>query len=374
MDAVVAIPALDPDRRLVELVDELHDRGFTRFIVVDDGSSNNAQPVFQALERRGVRVVRHVQNLGKGSAIKTAIAQMRLAYPQATHLVTMDADGQHLPDDAVAVCRAAEDNPGALVLGTRDFSGGGVPARSRIGNGFSTLYFKMDTGVSCHDTQTGLRVIPHSLFSLAMATPGSRYDYEMNFLTAVAKKGIPLQMVPITVVYEQGNSSSHFLAVRDSLLIYRQFIRFSGSSIVCSMVDLAVFALLVAMLGLETAPLVAVATVLARVLSGALNFELNRSWSFADSGSRRGDAGVQATRYGILFVAQMLASMGLVTALSFLPVPLVIVKALVDGSLFFVSHFIQRNWVFRQSTGARTALLKGGSNVGSATTRSYRAA
>ena len=373
MNAVVAIPAIDPDGRLVKLVDALHRRGFDRFIVVDDGSGEAAQPVFRALECRGIRVVHHLQNLGKGSAIKTAIAQMRLAYPDAGFMVTVDADGQHMPDDVVRVCKAAEQKPNALVLGKRNLYTRAVPLRSRVGNGFSALYFKLDTGKTCPDTQTGLRVIPRSLLALAMRTPGSRYDYEMSFLTAVAKRNAPIVQVPITTVYEKGNASSHFSTVRDSVLIYRQFIRFAGSSIACSIVDLAVFALLVAMLGLETAPLVATATVLARILSGALNFELNRTWSFADSGSRSGNQGVQATRYAALFIAQMLTSAALVTVFSFLPIPLVLVKALVDGSLFFVSHFIQKNWVFKR-TGAEPALLKGGSRAGTISAQTPRAA
>jgi len=374
MDAVVAIPTLEPDMRLVALVDALHERGFARFVVVDDGSSEESQAVFQALEHRGVRVVHHVQNLGKGSALKTAFAQMRLAYPDASHVVTVDADGQHLPDDVLRVCKHAEKHLDALVLGTRDLKAKGVPLRSRLGNGFSAVYFKMDTGVSCPDTQTGLRVIPRSLVRLAMRTKGARYDYEMNFLTDVAKRGLPIQMVPVATVYENDNAGSHFSALRDSLLIYRQFIRFSSSSIACSVVDLAVFALLVSLLGLETAPLVAVATVLARLLSGALNFELNRTWSFADAGSRSGDASIQAIRYGALFIAQMLASMVLVSVLSILPLPIVVVKALVDGSLFFVSHFIQRNWVFKRGARMQPQLLKGGSHAGQISARAGRAA
>ncbi|MDO4400928.1 MAG: glycosyltransferase [Coriobacteriia bacterium] len=364
MDAVVAIPALNPDAQLVELVDALHERGFARFIVVDDGSGAEAQPVFQSLERRGVRVVRHAQNLGKGSALKTALAQMRFAYPDARHLVSVDADGQHVPDDVVRVCRHAEEHPQALVLGTRDFSKRGVPMRSRIGNGFSALYFRMDTGVACADTQTGLRVIPRPLFRLALSTKGARYDYEMNFLTAAAKGGHDIQALPIRTVYRKGNTTSHFRTVRDSLLIYRTFVRFAGSSLACSLVDLAMFALLTAIVSLDTAVVVAVATIVARMLSGMLNFELNRSWSFAASGSMRGDAHAQAVRYGVLFVAQMLASMGLVTVFSFLPVPLVAVKVLVDGSLFFVSHFVQKNWVFKANARAvKPLVLKGGAHV-----------
>ena len=374
MEAIVAIPAFDPDKRLVTLVDALHNRGFGKSIVVDDGSSAAAQPVFTALEHRGVRVVHHIRNLGKGSAIKTAIAQMRLAYPSADCLITVDADGQHLPDDVARVRDAANECPDALVLGSRDFRSSGVPVRSRVGNGFSAAYFRMDTGVSCSDTQTGLRAIPARLLQLAMRTPGSRYEYEMNFLTAVAKRGVPLKQVPITVVYENGNASSHFSPLRDSARIYREFIRFTGSSIACSAVDLAAFALLVAILGFETAPLIAIATVVARMLSGALNFEINRTWSFADSGSRQGDASAQAIRYGILFVGQMTASAALVALRSCLPLPLVVVKAFVDGSLFFVSHFIQRNWVFKRTAAMRPTLLKGGAHAGQVSSQGYRAA
>ena len=375
MEAVVAIPALDPDTRLIGLVDGLHERGFKHFIVVDDGSGEAFQPVFAALEHRGVRVVRHPRNLGKGSAIKTAIAQMRFAYPGAPCLVTVDADGQHQPDDVLRVCREAREQPGVLVLGTRDLQARGVPLRSRIGNGFSSLYFKMDTGMRCHDTQTGLRVIPRTLFSLAARTPGSRYDFEMNFLTRVVKDGHSVCMVPIRTVYEKGNAGSHFSTVRDSLIIYRQFVRFSMSSIACSVVDLSMFALLTALVGLDTAATVAIATVVARMFSGMLNFDLNRGWSFAETGSLEGKARIQAMRYSTLFVVQMVASMGLVTLLSFLPVPLVAIKALVDGGLFFVSHFIQRNWVFEpKARGLRPALLKGGAHARKLPAHGYRAA
>ena len=70
----------------------------------------------------------------------------------------------------------------------------------------------------------------------------------------------------------------------------------------------------------------------------------------------------------------MSASAALVALLSFLPLPLVIVKALVDGSLFFVSHFIQRNWVFKRTAPMQAKLLKGGAHAGAVSAREYRAA
>ena len=360
MDTVIVIPTIDPDSRLVTLVDEMRERGFERFIVVDDGSANESRSVFEKLKLRGVHVFYHVVNLGKGQAIKTALMHMRGLFPDATHFVTMDDDGQHLPDDVENICQVAAEHPDRIVLGMRNLRGKNVPARSRIGNAFSSAYFKMDTGMTCPDTQTGLRAIPLSLIGLALSTPGTRYDYEMNFLTSAVKHDVPVAMVPITTVYENGNEASHFSPLRDSLLIYKQFVRFAGSSIACACVDLGLFALLTTVFNLETALMVAIATIVARLASGVLNFTLNRRWSFRDSGSKRGSVSIQAMRYIALFIMQMLASMTFVTLLSFLPIPLVGVKMLVDGTLFAVSYFVQRNWVFKAPERAQALIVKGG--------------
>lgn len=359
MNAVIIIPTIDPTGRLVSLVDDMQARGFKQIIVVDDGSGNEARSVFDRLKKRGVHVFYHVVNLGKGQAIKTALMHIRSVFPDATHFVTMDDDGQHLPADVESVCRAAADHPDRIVLGTRNFLDAGVPTRSRLGNLFSTAYFKMDTGMTCPDTQTGLRAVPVALLGLALSTPGARYDYEMNFLTAAVKHDVPVAMVPITTVYEDNNKASHFSTVRDSFLIYKQFFRFAGSSLACACVDLGLFALITALFNLETAALVGIATIVARLVSGAFNFALNRSWSFTDSGSRRASVNSQAMRYLALFFAQMLASMTLVTLLASLPIPLVVVKMLVDGTLFVVSYFAQRNWVFKAPSRSQALIVKG---------------
>ena len=360
MNTVVIIPTLDPDVRVVALVDELRGHGFSRFIVVDDGSAADREPLFAGLAHDGAHVLRHERNRGKGAAIKTALEATRSLFPDATHIVTVDGDGQHLPDDIARVCQVAQGHRGHIVLGIRDFKGADVPLKSRIGNAFSTAYFKLDTGIACPDTQTGLRAIPASLIPFALSVDGERYEYEMNFLIAAAKKDLPLAFAPIETVYENGNAGSHFSPVRDSARIYRQLLRFASSSLSCSLVDLGLFALITALLNLQTAALVTVATVVARMVSGALNFTLNRTWSFRDAGSPEGDARNQAVRYALLFFAQMTASGLLVTALSTLPLPLVAVKMLVDGCLFIASYFIQRNWVFIRAPKTQALIVKGG--------------
>jgi len=342
MDQVIVIPTLDPSGSLIPLVGALQDRGFSRFLIVDDGSAERYQSVFERLRQRGCAVLHHDANRGKGAAIRTALANLPALFPGAPSFITVDGDGQHLPDDVLRVALRSQEHPDALVLGQRNLRSRMVPRRSRLGNRFSALYFKADTGFTCDDTQTGLRCIPTALYALARSTPGDRYDYEMNFLTRVVRDGHEVEMVDIATVYEGSNEGSHFRAVADSYLIYRTPIRFALSSLASAAVDLGLFALICALIQTDVYALVAAATLTARVASGGFNFILNRHWSFEATG----EVPRQAGRYALLFVAQMLASAGGVAALAFLPLPLVVDKMLVDSALFVVSFFIQRNWVF----------------------------
>jgi glycosyltransferase involved in cell wall biosynthesis len=358
MNQVVIIPTLEPGAALERLVTDLADAGFGRIIIVDDGSGHAYDARFESLERSGCEVVRHQENEGKGAAIKSGIAHMRKVWPDAPAAVTVDGDGQHAPADVVRVCKAAERHPGTLVIGVRDLKGAGVPLRSRLGAAFSTLYFRLDTGVSCQDTQTGLRVIPAALFGAAGRCEGERYEYEMNFLTQEVRAGVPLLMVPIATVYEKGNASSHFDTLRDSYRIYRSFFRFVAASMLCAAVDLSLFALLTFALGTVIAFALAeiAATVIARLVSGVVNFSINRTWSFdaADGHGRR-----QAVRYAALFFTQMgLSALGTVILSTLLPA--VVAKVVVDVVLFFISYFVQRHWVFAETGAPAAASLKGG--------------
>lgn len=356
MEHVVIIPSLDPSMRIVDLLDELRSAGFDRFIVIDDGSSNASSEVFSRLAQHGAHVVHHPENKGKGAAIKTGLRTASRYYPEAPGCVTVDGDGQHLPIDVRKVCLRALVHPNALILGTRDLHAENVPVRSRFGNWFSSLYFRIDTGMRLNDTQTGLRVIPRSLYARALKTPGQRYDFEMAFLTDVVKSNIEVYTVPITTVYDNELCDrSHFDTLRDSFLIYRTFIRFTASSLTCAAIDLGLFALLAAVLNAQAAATIAAINIGARMASGFVNFTINRRWSFR---SRDGRVSRQALRYLTLFFSLMLTSSALVALLSAGPLPLVVEKMLVDSGLFFVSYFVQHNWVFDTSGQATSRVAR----------------
>ena len=113
----VLIPAYEPGRGLSGLVRRLSEAGLP-VVVVNDGSSAAAEPVFQELG--GAVVLRHKKNRGKGRALKTGIAYM--AAQGFEGVVTADADGQHSPEDILRVAEALSASATQLVLGTRDVS------------------------------------------------------------------------------------------------------------------------------------------------------------------------------------------------------------------------------------------------------------
>src|SRR5207247_10267672 len=90
-------------------------------IVVDDGSTDGTA---EAAVAAGGDVRRHARRLGKAQALRTGVVAARAR--GATHVVTLDADGQHDPDDVSALLAATA--PRTLVVGARRTGDGAPPA------------------------------------------------------------------------------------------------------------------------------------------------------------------------------------------------------------------------------------------------------
>ena len=120
---IVVIPAYEPDEKLLRLVDELKQQTDYKIIIVDDGSKNaESKDVFSKLEAdSAVTLLHHKVNRGKGRAMKTAFEYIKDAGFSDDGIITVDADGQHLIKDIVAVSETWAKNPNALVLGSRRF-------------------------------------------------------------------------------------------------------------------------------------------------------------------------------------------------------------------------------------------------------------
>lgn len=215
MKVSIIIPVLNPTSRLVTLTNELIKNKFNDIVVVDDGSTNDYKSIYKKLNKN-IRVKYHSVNLGKGAAIKTGIKNIKTdAY------ITVDADLQHSINDIIKIREELKNND--VVIGQRNFSLDNVPFKSKFGNKFSSIMYTLKTRKRCIDTQSGLRGINIKYKKEMLNIKGNRYDYEMNQLFYFAKNNIDVKYIDMETIYEKGNPTSHFNALKDSYLVHKEF-------------------------------------------------------------------------------------------------------------------------------------------------------
>lgn len=237
MKEVILIPAYEPDERLVELVERLaaEDLGI---LVVNDGSSARCASVFDAVSKLAV-VLHAEKNRGKGAALKLGMTALQEKFPEATHFITADADGQHTVADILRVRKELQDGS-EFVLTMRNLRRN-IPFRSKIGNDLSRFIYTLLTGHFFRDNQSGLRGFHVKHIDWLLQVKGEKYDYEMNALYHADKQHISITTIPIDTIYIDGNSSSHFDPIRDTLRIYRRlFASATGSLVAVALAEILV--------------------------------------------------------------------------------------------------------------------------------------
>ncbi len=357
---VVVIPSLEPDGRLPQYVAELMRSGFSRVVVVDDGSGPDYKPIFDEIAALGATTLGYAVNQGKGMALKTGYRWVLENEPDCVGVLTADADGQHTVPDCLKLAQALREEGDALYLGSRDFSLPNVPPKSRSGNRITSAVFKALYGVWLPDTQTGLRAFRREELQFMIDVPGARYEYEMNVLIACARRKLPMKAITIETVYENGNEGTHFHPIRDSWRIYKVilggFLRYSAASIISWLIDYGILTLLmllvfgsrdkdvIPILGIGFEFRALVAAPIARLCSAPVNFLLNRNFVF-----RSGRGATSVWRYIVLSLACMVITT-LVFAFLNQYVPRgfleILLKIVIDVLMYFANFRIQQNWVF----------------------------
>ena len=357
------IPAYEPDGRMLELIEDAVAEGF-QVIVVDDGSSAECQQYFKHAEYLAT-VLHHSENRGKGAALRTGFAYITSVCEDDDVVVTLDADGQHTIQDALKVCAEACLQPDSLVLGSRALDEN-VPLRSKLGNTITRFVYRLASGVSVHDTQTGLRAFSCRLLPWLLEVKGDRYEYEMNVLLECPKADIPICEVPIKTIYLDDNSSSHFDTVKDSVRIYKEILKFSASSFASFVIDYllySVMVLLTAGIGAEAS--IILSNVTARLVSATVNYNINRRYVFGTDNVKCQDvnsikAGIKtgrrsfishpAVQYALLAIS-ILAGNTLVLSLlvEILGVNRLVAKLITELFFFIFSYLVQRNGIFKRT-------------------------
>lgn len=344
----IVIPSLNPDEKLIKVVEAIINKGFKTIIIVNDGSSSEYEKYFEHVrEYEECVILKHHKNLGKGRALKTAFNYFLNTYPDYIGLVTVDADNQHHIDDICNCAKALQTNSNSLILGCRNFDLSNIPLKSKLGNKITKFVFKSLCGINISDTQTGLRAVPAALVKDFLDIAGERYDYETNMLIEAKRKNIELSEVKIRTIYIENNKSSHFKPLRDSAKIYFLILKFCSVSFLSSIIDLGLFSLFMILFrNLSLSDKILLSTLIARIISSLFNFCVNKTIVFNSESNTK----TTMVKYYTLAVIQMaLSYLGVYLLSNLLHINSTAIKLFVDIILFIISFQIQREWVFKNS-------------------------
>lgn len=210
MRPAIVIPVFNHGGNVAAVVRQALELHFP-VIVVDDGSTDDTFQVVQSFAGYNeIALLHHRINQGKGAALLTGFALA--AEKGCDYAVTIDADGQHNPQDAMSLLDAVKNKKKVLVVGRRKGMEGSknVPWTSRFGRGFSNFWVFVSGGPWLTDTQSGFRLYPlPEVLDLQIAA--RRYQFEVEVLVKAKRQGIDIQEAPISVVYQaRGKRISHF--------------------------------------------------------------------------------------------------------------------------------------------------------------------
>jgi glycosyltransferase involved in cell wall biosynthesis len=209
---VTIIPALNAERTLQRVVEEAR-KQIEPVVVIDDGSSDRTGDVARAA---GAIVLRHDANRGKGGALKTGFAwALENGYDG---VVTLDADGQHLPSEIPKFLREREKGEADLIIGGRAHLFGEMLPRRRNANRFSAWCIAKCSGVPITDSQSGFRFYSAKLIrAFRLRTDG--FDLESEVIVRAGRRGFRIVTIPIELGFVDGLSTSHYKPLKDTLRI-----------------------------------------------------------------------------------------------------------------------------------------------------------
>jgi len=212
----VVIPAFDAARTIEDVVTGALAEIDT-VIVVDDGSRDETA---KRARNAGAQLVMHERNRGKGAALRSGLKH---GDSLGRHVaITLDADGQH-PPDQIPRLLAATDDPAALVIGVRDLVAAGAPRANQRSNAFANWFLSTVTRRKLEDTQCGMRRYPIAT-TLALGVQDERFGFETEVILRAIRANVPIVQVPIVVRYPM-DRTTHFDARRDPWRIVGRVLR-----------------------------------------------------------------------------------------------------------------------------------------------------
>jgi len=346
-DVVIVIPSYKPHKEIMSEFIKKLTKHFKEIVVVDDGSGMEYSEFFNTLKNSGITVLKHNINLGKGRAIKTAFNYCLNTYENIKGTITADCDGQHSVEDIIKCAEQLKNTPEKLVIGTRNFDEKHVPLKSKFGNKLTKIMFSIFVGIKIADTQSGLRGFGIENMKNFLQIAGERYEYETNMLIECKQKEIEIKEVPIETVYIKNNELSHFNPLKDSIMIYKLFLKYIISAVSSFIIDILLFSLFlkyIPEINMGIITTIVISTILARIISAIYNFIINSKLVFKNKNK------TSIIKYFILVIAQMFISAFVVSELfNIFKINATAIKVIVDAIIFIINFVIQREIIFKNN-------------------------
>lgn len=205
--------------------------------VINDGSTDETLSEIEKFKHK-VKIISYKKNKGKGYAL---VSGFRQAYKDGfKYAITIDADGQHFASDLPTFIKKIENEDNAVIIGTRQLKQKNKSIGSNFANKFSNFWFKVETGITMQDTQSGYRLYPLEPIG-KMKFHTKKYEFEIEIIVRLSWRGYKIIGVPIDVFYPtEENRVSHFrpfkdffrISILNTVLVFLAFVFFLPRNIV----------------------------------------------------------------------------------------------------------------------------------------------
>ncbi len=192
---IACISAYNEEKTIARVIIETQ-KHVDKVIVCDDGSTDLTGKI---AERLGVEVIKHERNMGKGVALKDLFRAAKRYNPSI--VVTLDADGQHDPNDIPRLLEPIERGEADFVIGSRFVKGAKTDAPLYRRFGLEIInFFSRKRGV--RDTQSGFRALTIKALEEVWDAESEGFGVESEQITLAVKRGLRVKELPIVVSYK----------------------------------------------------------------------------------------------------------------------------------------------------------------------------
>ncbi|MGI0010192.1 MAG: glycosyltransferase family 2 protein [Nitrosopumilaceae archaeon] len=198
---IVCIPAYNEEKNIGDIVKRSLAH-VDKVIVCDDGSKDNTAKVAR---ENGAEVISHKTNLGKGAAVKSLFKRAKELGAEVT--VTIDGDGQFLPEEIPKLMSQIIEKKSDIVLGYRFGINSDIPSHRRFGNKVIAKMASTASNLPIRDAETGFRAYSKKAIEL-IEFDSNNFGMDAEILVNASKKGLKITEEDVRVIYNTGGRTS----------------------------------------------------------------------------------------------------------------------------------------------------------------------